>query len=68
MNEKTQIVLKGFLNLSKSEKEDLYKLLKDYDKYPITTEENLQKSLTENFRSHGVNLGPAPSSCPCCGK
>jgi hypothetical protein len=71
MNNKLKLVLNGFLELSVEDKTELHELIKDYDKYPATTEKNINESLTEiayESRSKSlVNFGPSPTGCPCCG-
>lgn len=77
MNEKTKKVIKGFLNLSSSEKSEIVNLLKEYDKYPNLTNADLRKAIsTESFsesrksfnNDSTVNFGPRPEGCPCCGR
>lgn len=70
MNKKVAQVIQGFLALTDGEKIEFIENLEKYKKYPHSTTLDLQKSLNENFRagSHGLNLGPSPNSCPCCGK
>lgn len=68
MNDELAKVFNGFLALKESEKREFIEHIKEYEKFPFTTEKNLRKSINENFDSHGITLGPSPNSCPCCGK
>jgi hypothetical protein len=67
MQPKVEVVINGFLKLSENERSEFIDQLEEYNKYPYTTGDKLQKSLNES-RTFGVNFGPAPSGCPCCGK
>ena len=67
MQPKVEVVINGFLKLSDSEKEEFVNLVEQYKKYPYTTGDEIKKTLDES-RTFGVNFGPAPGSCPCCGK
>lgn len=75
MNAKIRFVLNGFRNLSKEEKKEFFKIIEDFDKYPILTEQDIEKSiglenLSEGFesKSNSIVFGPSPSGCACCGK
>jgi hypothetical protein len=65
MNAKVAKVLNGFIQLNDQEKQELIKTVQEYFKYPNSTEQEVRKFLTE---SNAITFGPAPSSCPCCGK
>ena len=65
MNKKTELVFKGFLELSTSEESDLIEAMNDYLK-KNTKERN---ELAEVYKSRRVTLGPLSSdTCPCCGR
>jgi hypothetical protein len=66
VDRKTALVLKGFVELNTAQRDEF---VDEINKYISDTsqrrkiEESLQKSI-----SNTINFGPAPSSCPCCGK
>lgn len=76
MNDKIKFVLNGFKNLSKDEKKEFFKIIKDFDTYPYLTEKDINDSIgLENLsegmsirKSNNVVFGPNPSGCACCGK
>lgn len=76
MNERSKKVINGFLNLTSSEKDEIVRLLRDYEKYPALTKEDLKKALGNEsfsesrkiFNDNTVNFGPRPEGCPCCGR
>lgn len=63
MNEKVAKVLKGFINLSESEKNDF---INDLNKYQRSDyyDRGVQKRLVEERAS----VGPKDSVCTCCGR
>lgn len=63
MNEKTNLVFKGFIELTGSEKSDFVDALNDY--YKKNTKERTE--LAQVYKR--VTLGPLSSAtCPCCGR
>ena len=65
MNVKVAKVLNGFLKLNNQEKKELLEEIQVFFKDPSATERILQESLKG---ANAITFGPAPSSCPCCGK
>lgn len=66
MTNKAKIVLKGFLDLSESEKEDFLNELKKY-----LNKDRIEKGLMNEQLGDEVRriLGPTSSdNCPCCGR
>jgi len=58
MNDKTQAVFNGYLNLSQQEKNDLLtEIGKERDRR--------RRGIVE---SNTVSLGPIQGGCPCCGR
>ncbi|PST95153.1 hypothetical protein C9I87_10885 [Photobacterium iliopiscarium] len=76
MNDKIKFVLNGFKNLTTNEKKEFFKIIKDFNEYPILTEREIKKSIgMENLsegmtinKSNNIVFGPNPSGCSCCGK
>jgi len=65
MNKKTELVFKGFLELSASEESDFFEAMNDYLKK--NTKERIE--LAEVYKSTRLTLGPLSSeTCPCCGR
>ena len=65
MNKNVAKVLNGFIKLTPDEKQELIKQVKEYYSHPFSTKEKVEKSISE---SNSITFGPAPSTCPCCGK
>ena len=74
MNAKIKHVLLGFKKLSKQDRKEFFEIIKNFEQYPYTTEDELNESIgIEKFNEKRimdstVNFGPAPGGCPCCGK
>lgn len=76
MNDNVKFVLNGFRNLSLSEKQEFYEIIKDFEEYPNLTERSIEQSIgVENLsESRSLNkttrvvFGPSPSGCSCCGR
>jgi hypothetical protein len=63
MNKKTEIVFRGFLELSVTERSELVDAINDYFKKDYLE----RRSVEEAYKS--VVLGPLSSNvCPCCGR
>ena len=66
MSSKTTIVINGYFNLSREEKNEVIIKINEYEKGT-----DLEKSiLTEDFDkiAERVVSGPLDGSCPCCGR
>lgn len=65
MNVKTKRVLRGFVELSATERAEL---ITEMNKY-LQGNVQLQESITKSIRSDNtINFGPTPGGCPCCGR
>lgn len=61
MNDKTKLVLKGYLELNEHERNDLIKELN----------KTIDLSSSQKSRKFGeisMELGPVTRGCPCCGR
>lgn len=58
-------VLRGYIELSDQEKHDLFEYITEYDRRDQMGRRLIKE---ENDRSLGVTFGPAPTTCPCCGR
>lgn len=67
MNKKTALVLKGFIELSETEKAEAIDELKKYLAGSRAIQESLSKSY-DSVKGSGVTFGPLKESCPCCGR
>ena len=65
MNTKCRRVLKGWLELSSSERQWVAKEINDSNDKTTSEKDALKKSLNENL---GITFGPLENGCPCCGK
>lgn len=67
MDKSTALVLKGFLELSPSQRDEF---IREINKYLQGTTQHrvLEEALTKSIRGSTINFGPAPTGCPCCGK
>lgn len=61
VNRKTRLVLRGYLDLSESERRDL---IRELNRVIELSEVN--KSARK--RDISMELGPVSSGCPCCGR
>ncbi|HCV03761.1 MAG TPA: hypothetical protein DG048_14025 [Pseudoalteromonas sp.] len=74
MEDNTLMVLRGFLELSDSEKKKVTKLLEEYNDYPALTTKKIKETVNEFWTKSQalakseINLGPLNQGCPCCGK
>lgn len=75
MDNKIKHVLNGFKDLDLSQKKEFFEIIKDFEKYPHTTDGKIKESIgLEHFNESvsvnksTVNFGPAPGGCPCCGR
>jgi hypothetical protein len=65
MNNKTKRVLRGFIELDASERNEL---IDEINEYQNGTRE-LRETITKSIRNDNtINFGPVPSQCPCCGR
>jgi len=64
MNNKQKIVLKGLLDLSTTERQEVLKEISELKTKTFTEREWLNESLEKAQRV----LGPISGSCPCCGR
>ncbi len=70
MNQKVLMVLKGFHELSTDEKVQLIAEINKYQQGSPSVRIGLESGFYESVRKSqaAVNFGPAPGSCPCCGR
>ena len=62
MNEKVYKVIKGYSNLSYTERKEVREFIEKYEKEEFKEREPLVKALSES-------VGPIhQDTCPCCGK
>ncbi len=66
MTDKTKLVIEGYLNLSREEKEDFVKEINDYINGNHVSQENFSEGVRKSINS--IVLGPTGGSCPCCGR
>src|SRR6266508_1411062 len=64
MTKKVEVVLKGFLALSATEKSDLISEIQRYQNGTTQLKEHIEKSICDTT----INFGPAFGNCPCCGR
>jgi len=65
VNKQSRRVLLGLMALTDSERQEVEAELEKFKRGDI----NKRKDLRESFRSaEQMDLGPAGSGCPCCGK
>lgn len=69
MNRKTHRVLRGFLNLTGSERDELVDWWNSYLKLDLDKRRQKESELrdSENIVSK-MAVGPLHDPCPCCGK
>ena len=68
MNKSVAYVLKGFTELNAAQREEFINEINKYIKGEIT-ETVVRKSINDSVQgSTRMTLGPAPTSCPCCGR
>jgi|GEM_PF-4601516 len=60
MTNKTKLVVKGFSELTSSEKRDFLEKVKELEDVETYSEKRI---ILEK-----INLGPVNDGCPCCGK
>lgn len=65
MSENTRKVLNGFKVLTSDEKIEVAKVITEYSERSYIGDSILNEAIKKH---EGLTLGPAPSSCPCCGK
>lgn len=63
MNEKVAKVLRGFINLSATEKAEFIRELTRYQSSGI-----VDKSIMERTINESASIGPKDSICTCCGR
>ncbi|ENM3825846.1 hypothetical protein AB5A11_003639 [Vibrio cholerae] len=70
MNKNVARVLNGVMELTSEERKDFMEQLKELEKYPALTKQEIEKSLRKSVSEsyNNVALGPTPTGCPCCGK
>ena len=70
MSQKVLMVLKGFYKLSTDEKAQLIADINKYQQGNPSVRFGLESEIYESVRKSqaAVNFGPAPGSCPCCGR
>lgn len=70
MSPKVIKVLKGFHALSDTERAELIVEINKYQQGNTALREALKSDISESVRKSqaSVNFGPAPGSCPCCGR
>lgn len=66
MTDKTKLVVEGYLNLSKEEKDEFAKEVNKYNNGNRVSQENFSESIRKSKNS--IVLGPTGESCPCCGR
>lgn len=59
MDQKTRLVVKGYLALSKDQQKEVAEIVKRHEK---------DGTLTEEVRKGQIGMGPIGSGCPCCGR
>ncbi len=65
MNMRQKAVLKGFIQLSQQERNELVEELNKLQNPPTP---NTRELLERSIKGEVINFGPAPSGCPCCGR
>lgn len=60
MTNKTKLVVKGFSELTNSEKRDFLEKVRELEEVETYSEKRI---ILEK-----INLGPVNDGCPCCGK
>jgi hypothetical protein len=58
-------VLKGFTELNQTEKDEFVRNINDLLSVDPAKSRSIKEDVT---RSNSITLGPAPSSCVCCGR
>jgi hypothetical protein len=65
VNNRTRQVLRGFIEMTASERDEL---IAEMNKF-LQGNQLLRESIEKSIRSDTtVNFGPAPGTCPCCGR
>lgn len=63
MNERTEKVFRGYVNLTPTEQAELVRKMNEYIKGSIIVRESIERGYKR------VALGPeVPTTCPCCGR
>ncbi len=66
MNDRTNLVYKGFTELNLSEREELIKAVNEF----INADAQKRTAINESLGNivSKMDLGPMGGSCPCCGR
>lgn len=68
MSANSQRVLEGFKKLTSAEKKEVAKAIESFADNPYQPDQILDEAIDSIRKGDGLTLGPAPSTCVCCGR
>jgi uncharacterized protein Yka (UPF0111/DUF47 family) len=66
MNEKTQRVFNGWVQLSSAERRDFQDAIRDYESASDSRKTEIRESMRKSATK--MQTGPLGGGCPCCGR